>query len=499
MTVVLNQKQSWWVLSAGLIILTLWRLWARELANVDLFFDEAYYWGWAQTPDWGYYSKPPVVAWLIYLTTQLLGDNVFAVRLASILLYSATAVVVFLLGLDLFRYSSNQRVIALAGALGFSSLPIIAFGSWFITTDAPLIFFWSLTLFLYYRAVESQSWAMWLCVGLAAGMGLLSKYTMVFFVPCVLVHLFVSGRLLQKLRNPKLYCAAAVAFLIFLPNILWNVQHNFSSYKHTAEISQLDKGLIHPGHFLEFFASQFGVFGLVFFGGLIAAAVRFKTLLENPALSFLASFCFVPLILFCVLAFTSRAFANWAAFSYVAASLMVIAWWFETGKVRWVAVGICANIFLVALLSHWQWIGPSMGVKLSKKTDPYYRVKAWQSLAHTIEPLFLEYPQARLVGVSRDILAEMAFYIGRVHKNARQPLIYNPDGQITNHYALMSDIKDHPQGQFLWVSTQDESALLPSLFQHTQMLGEFKVPIYPAVERGVYVWLVEDYQGANAL
>lgn len=498
----LTGRQSGWMLGIGLIVFSLWRLWSRQIAGVDLFFDEAYYWGWAQTPDWGYYSKPPVVAWLIYITTHLLGDNMFAVRLGSAILYPLTALVIYWLGLKLFAFSARKYAIALIGALTFMSLPVIAFGSWFITTDAPLLFFWALSLLFYVRALDSNSWRDWILLGLCAALGLLSKYTMVFFVPCALMHLLVSNQLAIQLRNPRLYVAAGLATLLFLPNIWWNYQHQFSSYKHTAEISQLDKHLINPAHFGEFFAAQFAVFGFVLFGGLIAALFRLRSLLTNPPMAVLLSFSFVPVALFCLLAFTSRAFANWAAFAYVAAALFIAAWWMQLGRHRLLASGLLANFLLIALLSHWQWLAGISGVELSRKSDPYFRVKAWQALAKKIEPEFARYPQARLLGVNRDMLAEMSFYIGRNHQNARHPLIYNPSGEISNHYALVADIANQPGGQFLWVSSQDEAQLLPAIFAKAELLAEVKVPIYrhsttPNSTRSAYVWLVENFHGGK--
>ena len=57
--------------------------------GVTLYVDEAQYWTWAQNLDWGYFSKPPVIAWLIAASTALFGDGILAVKLSAILLYPA--------------------------------------------------------------------------------------------------------------------------------------------------------------------------------------------------------------------------------------------------------------------------------------------------------------------------------------------------------------------------------------------------------------------------
>ncbi len=74
---------------------TLARLFWLVHGGADLYPDEAQYWLWSLHPAWGYYSKPPLVAWLIALSTYAFGDGEAAVRLAAPLLHFATALVVF--------------------------------------------------------------------------------------------------------------------------------------------------------------------------------------------------------------------------------------------------------------------------------------------------------------------------------------------------------------------------------------------------------------------
>src|SRR5213078_4893458 len=81
-----------WILVGGLTVI---RLVLIAVHPAGLYPDEAQYWFWAQTPALGYYSKPPLIAWLIALTTGLFGDSEFAVRLSAPLLHAATAAFVF--------------------------------------------------------------------------------------------------------------------------------------------------------------------------------------------------------------------------------------------------------------------------------------------------------------------------------------------------------------------------------------------------------------------
>ena len=103
---------------AGVLAITLLRLLWLVFQPADLYPDEAQYWFWAQHPALGYYSKPPLVAWLIALTTGLFGESEFAIRLSAPLLHAGTAVFVYAIAARLY----DSRI-ALWSALAYASLP----------------------------------------------------------------------------------------------------------------------------------------------------------------------------------------------------------------------------------------------------------------------------------------------------------------------------------------------------------------------------------------
>ena len=490
----LSLQFAWLVLV--LFGLSAWRLWARQSLDLELFFDEAYYWGWAQELAWGYYSKPPMVAWLISCSTRLLGDSEFAIRLWASILYPACALVIYAIGRRLF---AEDKHVALMGAICFATLPVVGFGTWFMTTDAPLLFFWAVALLCYVIALQSNLWRHWLALGLALGLGMLSKYSMVFFVFAMVVHLLMTGQLWQCMRNPKPYVAGCLTLAVLAPNLWWNWAHDFSSYRHTAEISQLDRAGFNLQNLLTFVAAQFGLFGVLFLGGLLLAARRAEPIWRNRSLTLLACFSFTPLVLFSILAFSSRAFANWAAFSYVAAALLIAALWKEPHRKPWLVTGIILNLLLLVLLCHWHSITSALGVTLTAKTDPYVRVTGWRNLGTQLVPYLQAHPDAKLLGDSREALAQMNYYAGRSAPNALKPVFYNPSGRINNHYALTSDLKNHSQGAFLWVSSMDLATLAPQVFAKTEYLASLSSPLYPNYQRVLHVWLVSDYLGQGAL
>src|SRR5262249_57329552 len=136
----------------------------------------AQYWVWSQHLALGYYSKPPLVPWLIAATTGLFGDSEFAVRLGAPLLHAGAAL--FLYGIGSQLYDSRT---GFWSALAYASLPGVSVSAFIISTDAALLLFWSAALYAFIRARESGG-GWWLAVGLVAGLGLLSEYSMAYWI-----------------------------------------------------------------------------------------------------------------------------------------------------------------------------------------------------------------------------------------------------------------------------------------------------------------------------
>src|SRR6266436_3945441 len=161
----------------GVAAITGLRLLWLAIQPADLFPDEAQYWVWSQQLALGYYSKPPLVAWLIALTTGLFGDSEFAVRLSAPLLHAGAAIFVYGIGARLY-----DRRVGFWSALAYASLPGVSVSAFIISTDAALLLFWAAALYCFVRARDQGGRAWWLAVGVAAGFGLLAKYAMAYWI-----------------------------------------------------------------------------------------------------------------------------------------------------------------------------------------------------------------------------------------------------------------------------------------------------------------------------
>src|SRR6516225_4528293 len=198
----------------------------------DLYPDEAQYWVWSQQLALGYFSKPPLVAWLIALTTGLFGDSEFAVRLSAPLLHAGAATFVYGIAAQLY-----DRRVGLWSALVYASLPGVSVSAFVISTDAALLLFWAAALYAFVRAREADGWAWWLVAGLAAGLGLLSKYAMAYWILSALGFVLLLPGERRHLR--PLLAAIALALVIYSPNLWWNWSNGFVSYLHTKDNAEL--------------------------------------------------------------------------------------------------------------------------------------------------------------------------------------------------------------------------------------------------------------------
>lgn len=196
------------------------------IATVPLLEAETYYWEWAQSPAWGYFDHPPMIAWLIGAATAAGGDSAFFIRLVPWVLSLATTGGAFLLARDL----SGRRT-ALQVCCVLQVLPFFAASGVLCTPDAPLLCFLTLFQVLFHRAAVGSRFVLWPAAGAALGCALLSKYHAVLLLPCAGLYLWVAPGMRRWLGRPGPWVALAAALTVFLPNLLWNAGHGLRTVR----------------------------------------------------------------------------------------------------------------------------------------------------------------------------------------------------------------------------------------------------------------------------
>jgi len=393
---------------AGLTAVRLAALFATPL---ELYPDEAQYWLWSRTLDWGYFSKPPMVAWTIWATTAIGGDSEAWVRLASPLFHAGTTLCVYATGRRLYGAQA-----ALAGAALYLLMPGVQLSSLVAATDAPLLFFIALSLVAYVRLPEATGRRrLWLAAsfGAATGLAFLSKYAALYALIALALHLMLSREARAAWTWASAGAALGAFLLVLAPNIAWNAAHGFATVQHTAANAAWGgRKLFNFAELGDFVVSQFGVFGPIPFAVLVGggALLAWRRRLTSADLLLLC-FAVPPLLIVTGQSFISRANANWSGAGYVAASILVGAW-----LVRWRARGwlvgaiamqaVVAAVFLACVLN------PPFSEKVGL-ANAFKRAKGWSQLTEDVVGRALREPPGAISAIAvndRFLFNAMAYY-----------------------------------------------------------------------------------------
>jgi 4-amino-4-deoxy-L-arabinose transferase-like glycosyltransferase len=469
---------------AAVSVITLLRLGWLWFQPAGLFPDEAQYWFWAKHPAFGYYSKPPLVAWLIALTTALFGDGEFAIRLSAPLLTAGAAIFVYAIGTRLY----NRRI-GFWAAIAYASLPGASVAAYVISTDAPLLMLWAAALYAFIRAREARGWGWWLAAGIAAGFGLLAKYAMAYWLVSALGFVLLARSERHHLR--PLLTAIGVAGVIYSPNLWWNWHNGFVSYRHTADNADLSGPLLHPGAFFDFLASQFVVFGPLFFGGLLLLAAKPRALAE-PRARLLAVFALPTLAMMLVVSFLSRAHANWAAPAYISATVLVVARALEGGWRRLVSFSVAFHLAAAVLL----FAGPpalaACGIELPAEYDPLRRLRGWRDLGVQVGAALAAHPGYQLFADDRETLAALIYY---VRPHPFDAVKWDLLDRIGDEWDLTNNMKNYLGGNFLLVAKHDLIAEMRPSFAALDPIGSVVVPLGAGAVRRYALFLARDFKG----
>mgnify|MGYP000542406132 CR=1 FL=1 len=476
------------VFAVGLGLLLVARLVALRANATDLFFDEAQYWSWSLEPALGYYSKPPLVAWLIRLATDACGISEFCVRLPSPLVHTLTAGVLFVLAGWLY----DLRTAALAG-LAFATLPGVSLSAGIISTDVPLLFAWAVALVALVGLYETRAWWPGLLLGVALGIGLNAKYAMAWFLVCLAVYLLATPERRWLLRDARLWLGMGLGALLIVPNLAWNASHSFATFAHTADNAKWHGSLFNPLKALEFFGSQFGVFGPVLFAALLAVTWRAYQRGLPAADRLLLAFSLPVLVVITAQAFVSRAHPNWAAVSYVAATVLVTATLVRDLSWGWLKSSFAIHVALVIGLglatAYAGRVVPPVGA------DPFARTLGWRALAEATRGEIAAQrqrgkPYAAVLTDDRSITAELLYYM---RDEPSRVVTWFAGGRPTDHYELTRPYVPAIGDPVLYVTLDRNPEPVLGRFASREALGRREIPAGRSARRTVAFYALSGY------
>lgn len=384
-------------------------------AGLDLSPDEAQYWGWAQQLDWGYYSKPPGIAWQIALSTALLGSTPFGVRCSALVMSTAFMGALY----RLVRFGGGSRRAGLWGAALAGLTPMGLLGGMLATTDGGLLLFWTLCWGEVARFQRRREPLPWGRLGFLVGAGALFKWPIYLFWPVIgLVKIGEKRRESKEKRESKggekqereessgwrVLWGGALSLWGLVPSVVWNFSHEWATFRHVFHQSTGGSGGGAGANPLDFLAAQMGLLSpgvwLLLLFAIWGARKRREPLPLGMA-CLLWSFLLLAGA-YHLLSGMQKMQGNWMVFAYPGA-LAFLSWWRVDQMQEERALGRSLSVggALVALL---------LMVPLPYSMQPFRHERGWRELGEQLHALGYR-PEAHfLAGEKYQVASELSFY-----------------------------------------------------------------------------------------
>ena len=305
--------------------------------------DEAYYWTWSQHLALSYYDGPPLTAWLLRVITNILGIHPWTIKLIAFLSVSASALILYRLATLLFDYEIAEKTLII-----FLLIPITQATNFITSLDPLLMLFWSISLYLFWKWLDTKNIIITILLGLFLGLGFLSKYPMIIFLPSSFLVLLCSPYK-KNLLSYKTYLIILVFFIISLPVLIWNQENHWISlgfqWHHGTQSHAFNWH-----YFYMFLLGQLGAFNPIYFIAFIIFSIKYYKDYRMPQLQFLLIPTLTVLFLFAYFGLFNRSQANWTMPAYLSASIL-LAYFFDKHRLSFTYwAGILFNILVIIFL-----------------------------------------------------------------------------------------------------------------------------------------------------
>lgn len=403
----------------------------------DLQSEEAQYWAWSKYIDWSYYSKPPMISYMNYISEHLLGHGELAVRINAIIAGFLIGIVTYLFTKELFRDTKK----AFIASMLIYAMPFYHGVSLFFSTDTPLLLFWLLASYWGWLAIKYNKWLHWILLAVALGLGYLSKFAMLFFIPSLLLFAFFKNK--KLLRNKKMYISIFTSFLFFLPVVIWNINNDFVSYKHLLNLSGATTPPIpfsdRLSNILEYISGQWAITSPLFIFMYYKMTKKYK---KDEITSYLLTPTFFIFFVFLLVSVkkSSAANVNWTMYAYTGLPILLGSYIVDAKKEIRAFILFAISVALLLLMAS----TPSLDrfhldKILPADKDPAKKLIGWEILAQKVDSIkkSLDTDKVIVFTDSYHTTSELRFYM------YPQKVLYVNTGSRMNQYDLWNEIKDY--------------------------------------------------------
>ncbi len=449
------------------------------VSDLDLIGDESYYWDWSRRPDWCYYSKPPMVAWLIAVFTGLGGDTTAVVRLPAVVL--GTVFLGYFYATARAFYSAQTAALALLLML---SMPFNVLANFVMTIDPPLYCFWMMSLYYLHRALFKDSQSAWFWAGLSTGTALLSKQVAVL-IPIMLICFLLLDRQRYRLFKREFCIYLLPVIVCLIPLLIWNYQHDWVMFGHSKGHFGIKQAVAVSTRLKD--AGTFWLYQLLLATPVIfvlvlilsvKSSLRLKRLL--PAEQFLMLMGPVLLLGILALSFLQKVQGNWPVPFYFSALILLSGQWQVDPWRKPLKSGLLLGGLMVSLT----YVLPLLVQTFNwhhSMVDPTSRFRHWRELAQSIDDerhKNLTVPEQAFIMVvgHRNIASQLGFYL-QDHPTVFR---YEVSGLVESQYELWPGPVEHIGQTGFIISEQKEADIpvaLKSAFEKFHQVGEVINPM----------------------
>jgi hypothetical protein len=345
---------------------------------------DAYYFYYSDHLALSYFDHPPMIAYMLKLFSLILGKSAFSLHITDFIITSFTLYFFYLFLRELLEGEPLKKAFLL-----IATTPMITILCINSTPDVPLLFFWSLSLLLMYRAVIHHRIFDWILAGIAVGLTFDSKYTGLFMFAGMFVFLLLSPQHRRKLISRQYLLFVFFFFLTISPVAIWNIENHFISFKYqsTQRASGIDAFHFQPKLFLGSFGSQLLLVLPVFFLFIFKATYNlFRQWLPHFRLDekqlFGASFSLPIILFFTAISLFYWVKINWMMPAFLSATVITVIYFKSWKAIHW-QIGISLFIHILAFIE----IG---FMPFPVHSDDTWW--GWKQLANKVERVQLAYP-----------------------------------------------------------------------------------------------------------
>ena len=392
-------KNEFWPILAGFTILRLIAVFAMGLMPQD-----AYYTYYSDNLDLSYFDHPPMIAYMIKLFITLFGKSVVTLHIADFIITSFTLWFLYLFIKPFL--SSQQTTRALTLLITAPFVTVLSINS---TPDVPLLFFWSLSLLIGYKAVNTDKWYYWIFTGLLSGFAFDSKYTGIFLPAGMFLFLLLSNEHRKKLISFS-FAGYLLAFAAAIsPVVIWNIQNNFISFEYQSaqRATEMTTFQFRPKLFAGYLGSQLFLALPVFLFSIFIAGYKlviswFKKEKIEHYLLYSACFALPMLFLFTGISFIYWVKINWIMPVYLSATVLTVLYLKSDKLIRWQT--LLSVVFHIAIAVELIW----MPVKVNSD-DTWW---GWEKLVQKVEEVKHKSPDSFIFSDnSYKVSAVLNFYM----------------------------------------------------------------------------------------